>query len=80
MQKLTQIAAALIIGTTLSASVLAAGNTFVTVNGTAVSQNMADVFINEQKAQGAPDSAELKNAVREELVRRELLMQEAKKS
>ena len=80
MQKLTQIAAALIIGSTLSASVLAAGNTFVTVNGTAVSQNMADVFINEQKAQGAPDSAELKNAVREELVRRELLMQEAKKS
>ena len=47
MQKLTQIAAALIIGSTLSASVLAAGNTFVTVNGTAVSQNMADVFINE---------------------------------
>ena len=36
--------------------------------------------IAEQKAQGAPDSAELKNAVREELIRRELLLQEAKKS
>ena len=79
MQKLSQIATALIVGTTLSASVLAA-SPFVTVNGNAVSQNMADIFINEQKAQGAPDSAELKNAVREELIRRELLFQEAKKS
>ena len=32
----------------------------------------------EQKAQGAPDSADLRNAVREELIRRELLLQEAK--
>ena len=80
MQKLTQIAAALIVGTTLSASVLAAGNTFVTVNGVAVPQSMADVFVNEQKAQGAPDSPELQKAVREELIRRELLIQEAKKA
>ena len=56
MQKMTKTAAALIVGATLSVSALAAGNTFVTVNGAAVSQNMADVFINEQKAQGAPDS------------------------
>ena len=80
MQKMTKTAAALIVGATLSVSALAAGNTFVTVNGAAVSQNMADVFINEQKAQGAPDSPELKSAVREELIRRELLMQEAKKA
>ena len=80
MQKFTKHATALLVGTMMSASVLAAGNTFVTVNGAAVSQNLADVFISEQKAQGAPDSAELKNAVREELIRRELLMQEAKKA
>ncbi len=80
MQKFTKHATALLVGTMMSASVLAAGNTFVTVNGAAVSQNLADVFIAEQKAQGAPDSAELKNAVREELIRRELLMQEAKKA
>jgi hypothetical protein len=36
-------------------------------------------FVAEQKAQGAPDSPELKKAVREELIRRELLVQEAKK-
>lgn len=80
MQKLSKLAAAVLTGSMISASALAAGNAFVTVNGVAVSQNMANVFIAEQKAQGAPDSPELKNAVREELVRRELLTQEAKKA
>ncbi|MEI7430347.1 MAG: peptidylprolyl isomerase [Betaproteobacteria bacterium] len=79
MHKLSKIATALFVGTLLSASAVAAGNTFVTVNGKAVSQSLANVFIAEQKAQGAPDSAELKSAVREELIRRELLLQEAKK-
>ena len=80
MHKLTQIAAALIIGATMSASTLAADKPFVKVNGSAVSQNLADAFIAEQKSKGAPDSAELRSAVRDELVRRELLLQEAKKS
>lgn len=80
MQKFPKHATALLVGTMMSASVLAAGNTFVTVNGSAVSQNLADIFIAEQKAQGAPDSPEMKNAVREELIRRELLLQEAKKA
>jgi peptidyl-prolyl cis-trans isomerase C len=80
MQKLSKLAAALIFGAMMSASALAAGNAFVTVNGVAVSQNLANIFIAEQKAQGAPDSPELKNAVREELIRRELLVQEAKKA
>ena len=80
MQKLSKLATALIFGAMMSASVLAAGNAFVTVNGVAVSQNLANIFIAEQKAQGAPDSPELKNAVREELIRRELLVQEAKKA
>ena len=80
MQKLSKLAAALLFGAMISASALAAGNAFVTVNGVAVSQNLANVFIAEQKAQGAPDTPELKNAVREELIRRELLTQEAKKA
>jgi len=49
------------------------------VNGVAISQTLANAFIAEQQAQGAPDSPELKNAIREELIRRELLVQEAKK-
>ena len=80
MQKLSKLATALIVGAMMSATAMAAGKAFVTVNGTAVSQSIADVFISEQKAKGAPDSAELKNAVREELIRRELLVQEAKKA
>lgn len=80
MQNLSKLAAALLTGVMISASAVAAGNAFVTVNGVAVSQSLADVFMAEQKAQGAPDSAELKNAVREELIRRELLVQEAKKA
>lgn len=80
MHNLSKLAAALFVGASLSATAIAAGNTFVTVNGTAISQTTANAFIAEQKAQGAPDSPEMKNAVREELIRRELLLQEAKKS
>ena len=80
MLKFSKLAAALLTGAMMSASVMAAGSTFVTVNGVAVSQTMADVFMAEQKAKGAPDTPELKNAVREELIRRELLIQEAKKA
>jgi peptidyl-prolyl cis-trans isomerase C len=80
MQKLSKLATTLLVGAVMSATATAAGNAFVTVNGVAVSQNLANVFMAEQKAQGAPDSPEMKNAVREELIRRELLIQEAKKA
>ena len=80
MQKLPKLAAALLVGAMMSATVLAAGNAYVKVNGVAVSQALADVFVAEQKAKGAADTPELKNAVREELIRRELLIQEAKKA
>ena len=50
-----------------------------TVNGVAISQAVANAFVAEQKGQGAPDTPELKSAVREELIRRELMVQEAKK-
>lgn len=79
MQNLSKLAAALLVGALMSATASAAGNAFVTVNGVAVSQNLANAFMAEQKAKGAPDTPDLKNAVREELIRRELLLQEAKK-
>ncbi|WP_153111391.1 peptidylprolyl isomerase [Propionivibrio limicola] len=79
MPNLTKLAAALFVGATLSATVSAA-DPFVTVNGVAISQATANVFMAEQKSQGAPDTPELKKAVREELIRRELLIQEAKKA
>jgi peptidyl-prolyl cis-trans isomerase C len=50
-----------------------------TVNGTAISTNRVDVMLNEQRSQGAPDNPQLRDAVREELIRREVLAQEAAK-
>ena len=46
--------------------------TIATVNGVAIPSARADALIAEQKAQGAPDSEQLRNAVKEELVRREI--------
>lgn len=50
-----------------------------TVNGVAIPQAQADLFMQEQMQRGAPDNAEVRNAIREELVRREVIAQEAKK-
>lgn len=83
MHKLSRLAALLVAGTLLSAPVFAAGKgegkPVVTVNGQAVPQYLYDAFAAEQKAQGAPDTPELHKAIKEELVRREILTQEAKK-
>jgi peptidyl-prolyl cis-trans isomerase C len=91
MHKITLLAAALLIGASMSFTAAAAaskkptppaaaGKTLVKVNGVSISQDFAEAFVNEQKAKGAPDSPELRNAVREELIRRELLVQEAKRT
>lgn len=76
----SKLAAALFASALLSSPLLAADKPFVKVNGAAVSQSFADTFMAEQKAKGAADSPELRNAVREELIRREILFQEAKKA
>jgi len=55
------------------------GGTVVTVNGSAIPKSRADALMSEQVAQGAPDSPELRNMVREELIRREIMTQEATK-
>lgn len=85
MYKISILTAALLLGS--STSLLAAPaqtaekprSAVATVNGVAIKQSTADAFLAEQRAQGTPDGPELKNAVREELIRRELLAQEAKK-
>ena len=55
----------------------AESSTFATVNGKAIPRIRADALIAGQAAQGQPDSAELRKAVTEELVRREILTQES---
>jgi peptidyl-prolyl cis-trans isomerase C len=51
----------------------------VVVNGVAIPQSRIDAMNKELTAQGQPDSAERQNAVREELVNREVLAQAALK-
>jgi len=50
-----------------------------TVNGVAIPRARADALMNQQKARGAPDNDQTRGMVREELVNRELLMQEAQR-
>jgi peptidyl-prolyl cis-trans isomerase C len=54
-------------------------NAYATVNGKAIPANRADVLMANQLAQGQANTPELKAAVREELIRREVLAQEAAK-
>jgi len=76
MLKPSALAALLVAGSLISAPALAEK---LVVNGKTIPQSVFDAFAAEQKAQGAADSPELQKAIREELVRREVLSQEAKK-
>lgn len=49
------------------------------VNGKAIPSSRADVMIKQMTAQGQPDNPQLRSAVKEELINREILMQEADK-
>ena len=49
------------------------------VNGKAIPSSRADVMVKQMTAQGQPDSPQLRGAVKEELINREILMQEADK-
>lgn len=57
----------------------AADNVIAVVNGKSIPAVRADAMVAAQVAQGQKDSPELRKAVREELIRREILAQEAQK-
>ena len=75
-----------LITTLVSAAILsatpaiAAGNAVATVNGSAIPQSLANLFIQNEVANGQQDTPELRNAVRENLIMRELIIQDAKKA
>jgi len=48
-----------------------------TVNGVAIPASRADVLLRERANQGAPDNAAMHDAVREDLINREIIAQEA---
>ncbi|MBS0337315.1 MAG: peptidylprolyl isomerase [Proteobacteria bacterium] len=51
-----------------------------TVNGVAIPQQRSELLIRERAQQGQPDSPQLRSAVRDELINREIISQEAVKS
>jgi peptidyl-prolyl cis-trans isomerase C len=58
----------------------AAGKPIATVNGVPVPQARMDFLLQQQQSRGAPDSEQMRGMVRDELVNREVIAQEAQKS
>jgi len=58
----------------------AARDAVATVNGVAIPASRMEAFMNQQKARGAPDNEQVRAQVRDELINRELIMQEAAKT
>ncbi len=79
MLKTSRLAALLIAGAIVSAPAFADGKAFATVNGQVIPQAVYDAIIAEQKAKGVSETPEMRNAIKEQLIARELLVQEAKK-
>lgn len=50
-----------------------------TVNGIAIPMSRADAMVKEMATQGRPDSPQIRQSIKEELINREIMMQEASK-
>lgn len=56
----------------------ASGSTKIaTVNGVAIPKSRVDAIIKERAAQGMPDNEDMRKAIRDELINREIIVQEA---
>lgn len=75
---LSCVAASLILMSSLAGAAEPA-KAIAKVNGVSIPASLADLMVAEQVAQGAPNNEELRRAVKDELVRRALLEQEARK-
>jgi len=78
MMKLTRTAA-LAAGLILAAAANAQEGTLAKVNGVAIPQARADLLMKEMTAQGRPDTPEMRDAIKQELINREIVAQEAVK-
>ncbi|MFA7279208.1 MAG: peptidylprolyl isomerase [Sterolibacterium sp.] len=76
---LVALAAALSVATAFAKEDAAKSAAVASVNGKPIPKIRADALVAAQTAQGQPDSDDLRKAVREELVRREIISQEAQK-
>jgi peptidyl-prolyl cis-trans isomerase C len=69
------LAAALALATAAHAQ----GGAVAKVNGVTIPQSRADILIREMTGQGRPDTPEMRDAIKQELINREIVAQEAVK-
>ncbi len=79
MLKLLNIPTLAILGTIFATSVWADDKTVATVNGVAIPQERAELMAKAAVAQGQEDTPQLRAAIRDELIKLELLVQAARK-
>ena len=79
LKKYSQFAVLAMLGAFATSTVYAESKVAATVNGVAIPQARLDIRVNAAMAQGQPDSPELRNAVRDELINIEVLAQAAAK-
>ncbi|MGH8700569.1 MAG: peptidylprolyl isomerase [Burkholderiales bacterium] len=78
LMKLNRIAV-LAAGLTLVAAAQAQEGALAKVNGVAIPQLRADLLLKEMTVQGRPDTPEMREAIKQELINREIVAQEAVK-
>jgi peptidyl-prolyl cis-trans isomerase C len=79
MLKYSKFAALALLSAIMSGTAYAESKNAATVNGVAIPQSRLDIRIKAAMAQGQPDSPDLRNAVRDELINIEVLAQAASK-
>jgi len=58
----------------------AKGNAVATVNGVAVPSSRLDFLVQQQRSRGSPDNDQTRSMIRDELINREVVVQEAQKA
>jgi len=71
--------AVLAAGLTLAAAAHSQTGALAKVNGVTIPQSRADILIKEMTSQGRPDTPEMRDAIKQELINREIVAQEAVK-
>jgi peptidyl-prolyl cis-trans isomerase C len=64
---------------TLAAAAHAQSSALAKVNGVTIPQSRADILVKEMAAQGRPDTPEMRDSIKQELINREIVAQEALK-
>lgn len=79
MLKYSKLAVFVLLGAVATSTAYAQSKPAATVNGVAIPQSRLDMRVKAAMAQGQPDSPDLRNAIRDELINIEVLAQAASK-